>query len=309
MDTKMANLRSRFDDGHRSPLAGAYTFVSSRHWTFKAGSALLALVLVMVCFAQWVAPYDPAAQDLVNRLQPPSAMHWLGTDHLGRDVLSRLLVGGQFAIAISAITVIITLVVGTLIGVVAGRAGGLIDEVAMRVVDLLISIPDVVIAIFLIGVFGPNYVTLILSLSLIGWTPYARLARGLAKEVNAREYIRAAEILGMKRSFVILRHIVPNTIRPIAAVSFLRFGHKLITVGGLSYLGLGVRPPNPDWGLMMAEAQPYLERAPILMIAPGAMIFLAALGVTWIGHGMEIERRGARRRAATNAEEAENASS
>ena len=308
METKVANLRSGFDDGHRSPLAGAYSFVSSRHWTFKVGSALLALVLAMVFFAQWVAPYDASAQDLINRLQPPSAEHWLGTDHLGRDVLSRLLVGGQFAIAISAITVIITLAVGTLIGVVAGRAGGLVDEVAMRVVDLLISIPDVVIAIFLIGVFGPNYVTLILSLSLIGWTPYARLARGLAKEVNSREYIRAAEILGMKRSFVILRHIVPNTIRPIAAVSFLRFGHKLITVGGLSYLGLGVRPPNPDWGLMMAEAQPYLERAPILMIAPGAMIFIAALGVTWIGHGMEIERRGARSRPVKNAKEAEDAS-
>ncbi|SJM33729.1 ABC transporter permease [Mesorhizobium delmotii] len=306
MDIKMADPGLTFDERSRSPLASTYAFVSSRHWTFKAGSVLLAMVLVMVCFAQWVAPYDPAAQDLINRLQAPSAEHWLGTDHLGRDVLSRLLVGGQFAVTISAITVIITLVVGTLIGVVAGRAGGLVDEVAMRVVDLLIAIPDVVIAIFLIGVFGPNYVTLILSLTLIGWTPYARLARGLAKEVNAREYIRAAEVLGMKRSFVILRHIVPNTIRPVAAVSFLRFGHKLITVGGLSYLGLGVRPPNPDWGLMMAEAQPYLERAPILMIAPGAVIFLAALGVTWIGHGLEIESRGARSRAGTNAEEAEN---
>ena len=116
METKMANLGSTFDDGHRSPFASACTFVSSRHWTFKVGSVLLALVLAVVFFAQWVAPYDPAAQDLIKRLQPPSAVHWLGTDHLGRDVLSRLLVGGQFAITISAITVIITLVVGTLIG-------------------------------------------------------------------------------------------------------------------------------------------------------------------------------------------------
>lgn len=304
MDIEIAAPRLGTDARRRAPLAGIYAFVSSRHWTFKAGAVLLTLVLIMVCFARWLAPYDPVAQDLLSRLQPPSAAHWLGTDHLGRDVLSRLLVGGQFAVTISAITVSISLVVGTLIGVVAGRTGGLLDEVAMRVVDLLIAIPDVVIAIFLIGVFGPNYGTLILSLTLIGWTPYARLARGLAKEVNAREYIRAAEVLGMKRSFVILRHIVPNTIRPLAAISFLRFGHKLITVGGLSYLGLGVRPPNPDWGLMMADAQPYLERAPILMVAPGAVIFLAALGVTWIGHGMEIESRGARRRA--NAGEAGN---
>lgn len=286
-------------ESRRSRLADAYGFVSSRHWTFMVGSALLTAVLAMVLFAPWLAPYDPGAQNLISRLQPPSAEHWVGTDHLGRDVLSRLIVGGQFTLTISAITVVISLVLGTLIGVIAGRAGGLVDEVAMRVVDLLISVPDVVVAIFLIGVFGPSYFTLILSLTLIGWTPYARLARALTKEVNSREYIRAAEVLGMKRSFVILRHIIPNTIRPIAAVSFLRFGHKLITVGGLSYLGLGVQPPNPDWGLMLAEAQPYLERMPLLMIAPGAVIFLAALSVTWIGHGMEIERRGVRRRAAS----------
>jgi ABC-type dipeptide/oligopeptide/nickel transport system permease subunit len=288
-----------FHESRRSHLAAAYGFVSSRHWTFKVGSALLAAILAMVFFAPWLAPYDPGAQNLISRLQPPSAEHWLGTDQLGRDVLSRLIVGGQFTFTISAITVVISLVLGTLIGVIAGRAGGIVDEVAMRVVDLLISVPDVVIAIFLIGVFGPSYFTLILSLTLIGWTPYARLSRALTKEVNSREYIRAAEVLGMKRSFVIFRHIIPNTVRPIAAVSFLRFGHKLITVGGLSYLGLGVQPPNPDWGLMLAEAQPYLERIPLLMIAPGAVIFLVALSVTWIGHGMEIERRGARRRAAS----------
>jgi peptide/nickel transport system permease protein len=283
-----------FHEPRRSRLADAYGFVSSRHWTFKVGSALLAVVLAMVFFAPWLAPFDPGAQNLISRLQPPSAEHWLGTDHLGRDVLSRLIVGGQFTVTISAITVVISLVLGTLIGVIAGRAGGIVDEVAMRVVDLLISVPDVVVAIFLIGIFGPSYFTLILSLTLIGWTPFARLARAMSKEVNSREYIRAAEVLGMKRSFVIFRHIIPNTIRPIAAVSFLRFGHKLITVGGLSYLGLGVQPPNPDWGLMLAEAQPYLERVPLLMIAPGAVIFLAALSVTWIGHGMEIERRGSR---------------
>jgi ABC-type dipeptide/oligopeptide/nickel transport system permease subunit len=295
MDTSMSH--AALPEPRRSRLTDAYSFVSSRHWTFKVGSALLAVVLAMVFFAPWLAPYDPGAQNLISRLQPPSAEHWLGTDHLGRDVLSRLIVGGQFTVTISAITVVISLVLGTLIGVIAGRAGGIVDEVAMRVVDLLISVPDVVVAIFLIGIFGPSYFTLILSLTLIGWTPYARLARALTKEVNSREYIRAAEVLGMKRSFVIFRHIIPNTIRPIAAVSFLRFGHKLITVGGLSYLGLGVQPPNPDWGLMLAEAQPYLERVPLLMIAPGAVIFLAALSVTWIGHGMEIERRGARRRA------------
>ena len=164
------------------------------------------------------------------------------------------------------------------------------DELAMRTVDLLISVPDVVVAIFLIGVFGSGKVTLIVALTITGWTPFARLARGLSMSVNAKDYLRAAEVLGMSQRFILMRHILPNIIRPIAAVTFIRFGHKLITVGGLSYLGLGVQPPDSDWGLMVASAQPYLERAPMLMIAPGAAIFLAALSVTWIGHGLEVRK-------------------
>jgi peptide/nickel transport system permease protein len=266
-------------------------FLSGRHWTFRTGVVIMAMIVAILAVATWIAPYDPAAQNLVARLSPPSAEHWLGTDHLGRDTFSRLLVGGRFTVTIAIITVILSFAIGTLIGVVAGRIGGLLEEVTMRVVDLLISIPDVVVAIFLVAIFGPGYVTLIASLTVIGWTPFARLARGLTLSINGQGYIRAAEVLGCSRSFIILRHVIPNIIRPIAAVSFLRFGHKLITVGALSFLGLGVQPPAPDWALMLADAQPYFERLPILMIAPGIAIFLAALSVTWIGHGLEIESR------------------
>ena len=268
---------------------GWTAFVSSRHWTFKAGLTLLIVLSILVGFAEWLAPHDPNKQSLMARLNGPSWEHWLGTDHLGRDLFSRLLHGGQFTVTIAGITIVLTMVIGTWIGIVAGRRGGLVDELAMRTVDLLISVPDVVVAIFLIGVFGPSQWTLILALTLTGWTPFARLARGQAKAVNAQDYIRAAEVLGMPQRFILFRHILPNIIRPIAAVTFIRFGHKLITVGGLSYLGLGVQPPGSDWGLMLSSAQPYMERAPILMIAPGVAIFLAALSVTWIGHGLEID--------------------
>jgi len=268
---------------------------ASRHWTFKLGVVILIAIVIMVTLAPWLAPYDPGSQELSSRLQGPSLEHWLGTDHLGRDVLSRIIIGGQFSLTIAMITVILTLVAGTLIGVIAGRIGGLFDEITMRIVDLLISIPDVVVAIFLIGVFGPGYLTLIVALTLIGWTPYARLSRGLTKSILSRDYVRAAEVLGLRRRFVILRHIIPNTFRPVVAVSFLRFGHKLITIGGLSYLGLGVQPPNPDWGLMLAEAQPYMERAPLLMIAPGVFIFVSALCVTWIGHGIGVDTDNTRK--------------
>ena len=266
-------------------------FCASRHWTFAVGTVLFTAILLMIACAPWIAIHEPAAQSLADRLKPPSPEHWLGTDNLGRDLFARILFGGRFTVTIAAVTVVITVVIGTIIGVIAGRAGGLLDEITMRVVDLLISIPDTVVAIFMVAIFGPGYMTLVISLTLIGWTPYARLARGLTMQVNSLDYIRAAEVLGMKRRMVIFRHIIPNTIRPISSVSFLRFGHKLITVGGLSFLGLGVQPPTPDWGLMLADAQPYLERAPMLMIAPGLAIFLAALSVTWIGHGVEINRR------------------
>jgi len=267
-----------------------WRFLCRRHWTFRAGIVMLVALVLTLIVAPWIVPYDPAAQNLLARLSVPSAEHWLGTDQLGRDTFSRLLVGGRFAVTIALITVLLSVAIGTVIGVIVGRVqGSLLDEITMRVVDVLISIPDVVVAIFLVAIMGPGYLTVIASLTVVGWTPFARLARALTLAINARGFIQAADVLGCSRSFIILRHVIPNIIGPIAAVSFLRFGHKLITVGALSFLGLGVQPPAADWALMMADSQPYVERLPILMIAPGLAIFLAALSVTWIGHGLEIK--------------------
>ncbi|ATU95854.1 ABC transporter permease (plasmid) [Phyllobacterium zundukense] len=274
-----------------SVLSGVMSFIRRRHWTFFVGSTIFLVILATLLVAPWISPYDPAQQSLRFRLKPPSALYWLGTDHLGRDLLSRVLIGGRFTVTIAAVTVVLSVVIGTFIGIVSGRSRGLIDEVLMRIVDLLISIPDVVIAIFLVAIFGPGYGTLIASLTIVGWTPFARLARGLTLSIYSQEYIRAAEVLGCTRRFIIFRHVIPNTIRPIAAVAFLRFGHKLITVGGLSFLGLGVQPPAADWALMLADAQAYAERMPILVIAPGLAIFLSALSVTWIGHGLNIDTK------------------
>ena len=272
-----------------SPVRRALRFARSRHWTFAAGIVLFALIMAMLVAGPWVAPYNPARQSLLSRLAEPSAAHWLGTDHLGRDLLSRILVGGQFAVLIAFVTLTLCVTLGTLVGIGAARAGGWVDEIIMRLVDLLISFPDVVIAIFAIAILGPGYGTLILSLTIVGWTPFARLARGLALVISAKEYVNAAEVLGCSRTFIILHHIIPNTLRPIAAITFLRFGHKLITVGGLSFIGLGVQPPHADWALMLAEARPFVERMPLLVIAPGLAIFLTALSVTWIGQGLELK--------------------
>jgi peptide/nickel transport system permease protein len=160
----------------------------------------------------------------------------------------------------------------------------------MRTVDVLICFPDVIIALFLISLLGTGYGTLILALTITGWTPFARLMRGLALEINSKDFVEAAEILGSPKYYIVFRHVMPNALRPVLAMAFLRFGHKLITVGGLSYLGLGVQPPDSDWGAMLLDAQPYMERSPWLGILPGAAIFVAALSVTMIGQGLDLKR-------------------
>jgi peptide/nickel transport system permease protein len=272
----------------------------NRHWTFLVGVVVLTVVLVILALTPWIAPYDPAAQDLTNRLSGPSADHWLGTDHLGRDVLSRLMWGGRFSVTIAAVTLVICAVTGSVIGALAARRGGWVDELVMRTVDVLICFPDVVVALFLIALFGTGYGTLIAALTITGWTPFARLMRGLALEINSKEYVEAAEVLGSPKAYIVFRHVIPNASRPVVAMGFLRFGHKLITVGALSYLGLGVQPPDSDWGAMLLDAQPYMERAPSLGILPGAAIFITALSVTMIGQGLELKKRRKRAGAAAS---------
>lgn len=273
-----------------------------QHWWFLLGMILFLTIALALLLTPWIVPYDPAALDLRQRIAAPSWEHWLGTDHLGRDVLSRLLDGGRFSVTIALVTLVLSVVIGTVIGALSARVGGWFDEAVMRTVDLLLCFPEVILALFLTAILGPGYTTLVLALTIVGWTPFARLARGLALEVNSRDFVAAAEVLGCRKSFIVIRHMVPNVIRPIAAITFLRFGHKLITVGGLSFLGLGVQPPDSDWAAMLASALPYMERMPLLAIAPGMAIFITAVSVTMIGQGLEI---GADRRALYRSRESE----
>lgn len=256
-------------------------------WAFRAGQILLLVILLASVLAPLICPHDPAAQSLMRRFTPPSALHWLGADHLGRDEASRLLFGGRFAIVIAAVTLLISCVVGTVLGVVAARRGGLVDDVVMRAVDLLLSVPDVVVALFLTALIGGGYGTLILALTIVGWTPFARLARGLALEINRRDFIVAAEALGCSQTFIVFRHIIPNAARPIAAIAFLRFGHKLITVGGLSFIGLGVQPPTPDWGAILQQAKDYIFLAPWMSAFPGVAILVTALALALVGRALQ----------------------
>lgn len=248
-----------------------------------AASAVLALVILAVVLAPWLAPYPPADQDLAARLAPPSAAHWLGTDHLGRDTLSRLLDGGRFSLTVAALATVLTGVIGTVIGVVSARRRGWLDELFTRTNDVLLALPEMVVALFLVAVLGPGHLSLLLALTVTGWTPFARLARALTYDVSARGFIEAARVLGCSPSFVVLRHVLPHLAGPLLGQATLRFGQFLITVGALSYLGLGVQPPQSDWGAMLAAAQPYATRSPLAILAPGLVVFVVALCVTLIG--------------------------
>lgn len=249
----------------------------------RAAAALLALIVLSVVFSPWIAPYPPAAQDLTARLAPPSPAHWLGTDHLGRDTLSRLLDGGRFSLVTAAVATVLTAVIGTGIGVLSARRRGWVDELLTRTNDVLLALPEMVVALFLVAVLGPGPLSLLLALTVTGWTPFARLARALAYDVSARGFVEAARVLGCSPSFVVLRHILPHLSGPLLGQAALRFGQFLITVGALSYLGLGVQPPQSDWGAMLAAAQPYAVRAPVTILAPGLVVFTVALCVTLIG--------------------------
>lgn len=248
-----------------------------------AASAVLALVILAVVLAPWLAPYPPADQDLAARLAPPSAAHWLGTDHLGRDTLSRLLDGGRFSLTVAALATVLTGVIGTVIGVVSARRRGWLDELFTQTNDVLLALPEMVVALFLVAVLGPGHLSLLLALTVTGWTPFARLARALTYDVSARGFIEAARVLGCSPSFVVLRHVLPHLAGPLLGQATLRFGQFLITVGALSYLGLGVQPPQSDWGAMLAAAQPYATRSPLAILAPGLVVFVVALCVTLIG--------------------------
>ena len=249
----------------------------------RAAAALLAVIVLSVVFSPWIAPYPPAAQDLTARLAPPGPAHWLGTDHLGRDTLSRLLDGGRFSLVTAAVATVLTAVIGTGIGVLSARRRGWVDELLTRTNDVLLALPEMVVALFLVAVLGPGPLSLLLALTVTGWTPFARLARALAYDVSARGFVEAARVLGCSPSFVVLRHILPHLSGPLLGQAALRFGQFLITVGALSYLGLGVQPPQSDWGAMLAAAQPYAVRAPVTVLAPGLVVFTVALCVTLIG--------------------------
>jgi ABC-type dipeptide/oligopeptide/nickel transport system permease subunit len=253
------------------------------------GIAAFAIIIFVSIFAPILTPYDPTNLNLGNRLASPSLEHTLGTDVLGRDVLSRILYGGRQALIISFVSVAISATIGTVLGALASRrAGSILDEILMRAIDLFLSFPNIIIALMIVVTLKPGFWALVLALTITGWTPYARLARAVGLEIATQTYIEAAAAIGESEFLTMRKHIIPNTLGPILAQVFLRFGHTLLIIAGLSYLGIGIQPPTPDWGSMLAEAQAYMVRVPTLILSPGLIIFITTLSVTMAGQGLML---------------------
>lgn len=253
-----------------------------------AGLVVLAIFLVLALFAPWLAPFDPAAPHLLERLSPPSwaggdSRFLLGTDHLGRDMLSRLIYGSRIALIIGFSGVVLAAVIGITLGVISGYFGGRIDTVIMRAVDTLIAIPNVILYLTVLGVFGPSFLMLILVIGFINWTTFARVVRAEVLSVKRREFVEASEASGQRTLPIIMRHVLPNIIAPIIVVATLNVATVIILEASLSFLGLGIQPPTVTWGRMLSDGRSYVATAWWLATFPGVFITLLCLALILIG--------------------------
>lgn len=261
-----------------------------RNPSLTAGLALLALLAGAALFAPWLTPYDPLAADLGARLLPPGPGHPLGTDALGRDVLARVLHGARLTLGAAAAVAAVSLALGTLVGVVAGYAGGWADDLLMRLVDLWKAFPGRVLALALVGVLGPGLANVCLALVLTTWVAPARIARSLTLAVREQEYVLAARACGRSPAGIVRHHILPAVLPQMAVVAALEAGWTLMALAGLSLLGLGPQPPAPEWGAMIGDARAYFRSHPHLLFAPGAAVMLALAAFTLLGEGFRDAR-------------------
>lgn len=253
-----------------------------------AGAIILLIIIVMAILAPIIAPYSPEKQNLINKLQPPSKEHILGTDKFGRDVFTRLLFGARVSLLVGFASVLGSITIGTIVGAVAGFFGEMIDSILMRFVDIILSIPSIFLLITLVTIFNPGVDKLILIFALLGWTTTARLVRGEFLSLRSREFVLASKTIGTKAHKIIFSHILPNALGPIIVSATLSVGGVILAESALSYLGLGIQPPIPSWGNMLQDAQNFtiLLKSWWYPLSPGLMILLTVICFNFVGDGL-----------------------
>ena len=257
-----------------------------KNFAFTAGSLLTLLLVLSALAAPLLAPHDPNLQDTARRLEAPSQTHPLGLDDLGRDVLSRIVYGARVSLRVGFSVVVLASLIGVTLGAIAGYFGGWADVIVMRICDILLSFPGILLAIALVAVLGPSLNNVILALVITAWVGYARLVRGQVLKVREMEYVTAAKAMGAKSPRVIILHVLPNVINPVIVMATLGLAGAILSEAALSFLGLGVQPPTPSWGAMLTAGRRYLGLANHLAIFPGAAIMLAVMGLNFLGDGL-----------------------
>lgn len=250
------------------------------------GLVLISIILFTALFADYIAPYDPYEIDLEGRLSPPGKEHILGQDDLGRDVFSRMIFGSRISLQVGFIAVGISVLFGTTIGLISGFFGGWIDEIIMRITDIFLAFPAMLLAIAIMAILGGGVVNLIAALSLVGWKTYARLARGQVLVEKEKEYVESLHSVGFGSLRIMFRHILPNIIVPVIAAATIGMAAVIIQEAGLSFLGLGIQPPLPSWGAMLSEGHQYIIQAYHLTTFPGLSIMITVLSFNFLGDGL-----------------------
>ena len=232
------------------------------------------MILLVAIFAPYLAPQDPFDGNMRNVLQPPSSEHLLGTDKLGRDTLSRIIAGTQVSLFMTICLVMLLAIVGSVVGITSGYFGGKVEMILMRLADMMLAFPGVVLAIAIAGILGGSVVNTILALLVVGWAKYARLVRSLVIKLRNNDFIIAAQVNGTKTINILWRHVLPNILPMVVITGAMDIGTMMMEIAGLSFLGFGAQPPTPEWGLMLNEGRQYIQTAPWLMVYPGVAIFI-----------------------------------
>lgn len=250
------------------------------------GGAIVILLVLIAISASLLSPHDPFEQKLENRLLNPCFEYPFGTDDLGRCIFSRLLFGTRYSLAIGVVVVGITASVGTTLGIVSGYSRGIIDETLMRIVDIVLAFPGIILALVIAGILGPSFLNVVIAISLTHWPAYTRLVRGITLSLREKEFIEGARALRASNIYIMRRHILPNCINPIIVLATLDIAHAIIFATGLSFLGLGIQPPTPEWGSMLKAGIPYFRISPHLTFFPGTAIMVTVMAFNFLGDGL-----------------------
>jgi peptide/nickel transport system permease protein len=265
--------------------AGCRDFARNR--LAMVGLAIVLLLVLIAAFAPLLAPYSPTAGDLGNsRLLPPSAVHWSGTDDQGRDILSRLMFGSRITLYVVVLVAVLAAPIGLLVGTAAGYAGGYVDAILMRITDIFLAFPRLILALAFVAALGPGIENAVIAIAITSWPPYARIARAETLTLRQADYISAVRLLGASPVRIVLRHIMPLCVSSVIARVTLDMAGIILTAAGLGFLGLGAQPPLPEWGAMIANGRAYVLDQWWVAAAPGAAIFIVSLGFNLLGDGL-----------------------